>query len=59
MFEYSANNQVIQKITVPSNNSEYLIWRYQYDANGLKTKEAIYNKQKQLTGKIDYVYQKG
>jgi YD repeat-containing protein len=59
MFEYSANNQVIQKITVPSNNSEYLIWRYQYDTNGLKTKEAIYNKQKQLTGKIDYVYQKG
>ena len=59
MFEYSAANQVIQKITVPSNNSEYLIWRYQYDANGLKIKEAIYTKQKQLTGKIEYVYQKG
>ncbi len=59
MFEYSAANQVIQKITVPSNNSEYLIWRYQYDANGLKIKEAIYTKQKQLTGKIEYVYQRG
>jgi hypothetical protein len=59
MFEYSAKNQVIQKITVPANGSEYLIWRYQYDPTGLKVKEAIYNKQKQLTGKIEYQYQKG
>lgn len=59
MFEYAPSNQVIQKITVPANNSEYLIWRYQYDANGLKIKEAIYTKQKQLTGKIEYVYQRG
>ena len=59
MFEYSATNQVIQKITVPGNSSNYLIWRYQYGADGLKTKEAIYNRQKQLTGKIEYVYQRG
>lgn len=59
MFEYSANNQVIQKITVPGNSSNYLIWRYQYGADGLKTKEAIYNRQKQLTGKIEYIYQRG
>jgi len=58
MFEYSAANQVIQKITVPSNNSDYLIWRYQYDTNGLKTKEAVYSKddkRKQL-GRMEYVY---
>lgn len=59
MFEYSAANQVIQKITVPGNSSNYLIWRYQYGADGLKTKEAIYTKQKQLTGKIEYIYQRG
>jgi antitoxin component YwqK of YwqJK toxin-antitoxin module len=59
MFEYSASNQVIQKITVPSNGSQYLIWRYQYDERGLKIKEAIYNKQKQLTGKIEYLYSFG
>ncbi len=59
MFEYSPTNQIIQRITVPSNGSNYLIWRYQYDANGLKVKEAIYDKQKQLTGKIEYQYQKG
>ncbi|MBD0286638.1 MAG: hypothetical protein ICV79_14595 [Flavisolibacter sp.] len=56
MFEYSPANQVIQKITVPANSSDYLIWRYQYDARGLKVKEAVYNKQKQLTGKIEYQY---
>lgn len=59
MFEYSPSNQVIQKITVPSNNSEYLIWRYQYNTQGLKIKEAIYNKQKQLTGKVEYQYSFG
>ncbi len=59
MFEYSAAGQVIQKITVPSNNSEYLIWRYQYGKDGLKIREAIYTRGKQLTGKIEYVYQLG
>ena len=59
MFEYSDKGQVIQKITVPANNSEYLIWRYQYGPNGLKTKEVIYNKQKKLAGKIEYQYSFG
>jgi len=59
MFEYSPANQVIQKITVPSNSDQYLIWRYQYNAQGLKTKENVYNKQKQLTGKIEYLYSFG
>lgn len=59
MFEYSPTNQVIQKITVPANSSNYLIWRYQYDNRGLKIKEAIFDKHKQLTGKIEYQYQFG
>jgi YD repeat-containing protein len=56
MFEYSGDSQIIQKITVPGNSSDYLIWRYQYGANGLKIREAIYNKQKKLKGKIEYQY---
>ena len=56
MFEYSPANQVIQKITVPNNSSNYLIWRYQYGPNGLKMKEAVYNKQKELHGRIEYQY---
>ena len=59
MFEYSPSNQVIQKITVPANSSDYLIWRYQYNEKGLKVKEACYTREKQLTGKIEYVYSFG
>lgn len=58
MFEYSPSNQVIQKITVPTNNSDYLIWRYLYNAQGLKTKEAIYSKhdKRNPVGKVEYQY---
>jgi len=57
MFEYSDAGQVIQKITVPSNKAAaYLIWRYQYDNKGLKVREACFNKDKVLTGKIEYTY---
>lgn len=59
MFEYSSSNQVIQKMTFPANSSEYLIWRYQYDDRGLKVKEAVFNKQKKLNGKIEYIYSFG
>lgn len=56
LFEFSEGNQLSQKITVPANSSEYLIWRYQYNSRGLKTREVIYNKQKKLVGKIEYQY---
>lgn len=58
MFEYSSSNQVIQKITVPTNNSDYLIWRYLYNPQGLKIKEAVYSKQDKRNplGKIEYQY---
>lgn len=60
MFEYSDAGQVIQKITVPSNKAaQYLIWRYQYDNKGFKAREACFNKDKQLTGKIEYTYRFG
>ena len=56
MFEYSASNQVIQRISVPQNSDDYLIWRFAYDNRGLKTKEVIFNKQREQTGKVEYVY---
>ncbi|MGZ3840131.1 MAG: hypothetical protein ACXVMS_15705 [Flavisolibacter sp.] len=59
MFSYSPEGRIIQRITVPANNDNYLIWRFQYNDQGLKTKEVIYNKQKQLTGKIEYQYSFG
>lgn len=57
MFEYDENDRVIQKLTTTSSRSMgYLIWRYIFDAKGLKTKEALFNDEKQLTGKIEYAY---
>ncbi len=57
MFEYDENDRVIQKITTTSSQSlGYLIWRYIYDSKGLKTKEALFNGDKELTGKIEYSY---
>ncbi len=57
MFEYDENDKVIQKITTTSSQSlGYLIWRYIFDNKGLKTKEALFNGDKELTGKIEYSY---
>ena len=57
MFEYDESNRIIQKMTILStNNPDYLIWRYIFNDKGLKTKEALFNKQKELTGRIEYAY---
>jgi hypothetical protein len=57
MFEYNDSSRVIQKITtIATNNPDYLIWRYAINDKGLKTKEALFNKFKELKGRIDYAY---
>ncbi len=57
MFEYDDKSRIIQKITTTSSvNLGYLIWRYIFDEKGLKSKEALFNDDKQLTGKIEYTY---
>lgn len=57
MFEYDENNNILQQLTTLSNqNLGYLIWRYAFNNAGLKTKEALYNKEKVMTGKIEYAY---
>lgn len=57
LFEYDDNDRVIQKITTITGQSiGYLIWRYLFDEKGLKTKEALFNKEKGLQGRIDYTY---
>lgn len=57
MFEYDDNDRVIQKITtITSLDLGYIIWRYLYNEQGLKTKEALFNKEKQQTGRIEYSY---
>lgn len=57
LFEYDDNDRVIQKITTTSGgNLGYLTWRYLFNEKGLKTKEALFDKDKKLQGRIDYAY---
>ena len=57
LFEYDDKDRVTQKITTTSSiNLGYLIWRYIYNEKGLKSKEALFNREKQLTGRIDFTY---
>lgn len=57
MFEYDAAGMITQMIQTQSVNANYLIWRYVYNPNGLKQREIVFNKQKELLGKIEYNYQ--
>ncbi len=58
MMEYNEQADIIQKITVLStqNVPDYLTWRYAFNEMGLKTREALYDKNKKLKGRIDYHY---
>lgn len=55
---YDDNGRVIQKVTTLAIGRviDYLIWRYAYNDKGLKSKEAMFGKEKQLKGRIDYAY---
>lgn len=57
MFEYDEKDRVIQKITTLSaTNRDYLIWRYVINEKGLRKTEALFNKQKELSGRIEYSF---
>ncbi|HUR66498.1 MAG TPA: RHS repeat domain-containing protein [Chitinophagaceae bacterium] len=63
IFTYDDAGRIIQKITsTPGENYGwvtwvgYFIWRYIYNDKGLKTKEALFDKEQHLTGKIEYSY---
>lgn len=55
LFEYNDNSQ-ISSFTQVSGTGNYMIWRYIYNNNGLKQKEVLFNKEKQLVGTIEFAY---
>jgi hypothetical protein len=60
MFQYNDTNQLIQMIILPEGMAKnYQTWKYSYNANGLKTLDVCYNKQRELMGKAEYSYQNG
>lgn len=68
IFSYDEAGHVIQRVVSSEGDSygiksmgsiyfvRYLIWRYIYNEQGLKTKEALFDKNQELTGKIVYTY---
>lgn len=55
LFEYDTRGRVIKQTTVQGAGT-YRIWQYEYDERGLKTKETVLNKYKQVEGTIQYEY---
>ena len=63
IFSYDDAGRVIQKLNrAPADNYGkvlwvgYFIWRYIYDSRGLKVKEALFDNDRNLMGKIEYSY---
>ncbi len=57
LFEYDNNDHITQMTQVPPGSSDYMIWKYTYNSNGLKKSEFLFDKEKQLVGHIDYTYE--
>ncbi len=56
-FAYDEKGRIISMTEISLSTSNYLIWQYDYNEKGLKTKETAYAKEKQLVGSIVYSYE--
>lgn len=57
IFEYDNKGHVTQMTQTQGGSANYLIWKYVYNENGMKEKEVVFNKQKEMLGRIEYKYQ--
>jgi len=57
LLEYDAEGRITQQTQMIIGTNNYLIWKYIYGSNGLKNKELCLNKQQQLIGTIEYIYE--
>ncbi len=56
-FEYDEHGRVKQLLQVSSGSSNYMVWQIVYNAQGLKQQEICHDRQKQLVGRMEYLYQ--
>lgn len=56
LYEYDATGQLEQTTQVLTGSSNYFIWKYSYQENGLKLKEECFDKQGLLVGYVTYSY---
>jgi hypothetical protein len=55
-YEYNPQGKVMTMAAIEPGSNYYRRWHYTYDERGLKTSETVYNKYKQLEGKVLYAY---
>ncbi len=56
-LDYDNNGRITEMRQTQATSANYLIWKYVYNDKGMKEKEYVFNKQKELLGKIEYSYQ--
>ncbi|MCW3109405.1 MAG: hypothetical protein JWQ09_3911 [Segetibacter sp.] len=57
MFEYDTKGHIVQMTQTQKGSANYLVWKYLYNEDGMKQKEVVFNKQKEMLGRIEYSYQ--
>ena len=56
LFEYNDKGQVATLTQIPQGSSDYVVWQYIYDDNGLKIKDVLFDKHQELLGTVTYTY---
>lgn len=56
MFEYDSEGHITQMTQTQGGIANYIVWKYTYNADGLKEKELVYTKKGELLGRIEYKY---
>ena len=56
-LDYDNSGRVTEMRQTQAASANYLIWKYTYNDRGMKEKEFVFNKQKELLGRIEYTYQ--
>lgn len=57
LYEYDEKGRVSQMTQISMSSANYIVWRYAYTDKGLKQKEAGFDKEKKLVGRIEYMYE--
>lgn len=56
-LDYDNSGRVTEMRQTQPTNANYLIWKYTYNDKGMKEKEYVFNKQKEVLGRIEYRYE--
>jgi hypothetical protein len=57
LFAYDDQGRLGKMMSTEEGSSQYLIWLYKYNAQGMRIKEEAYSKEKELLGTLEYSYQ--